>query len=106
MNTTKIDKLIENKSKEQSQAEWNAMIYLIFDNFKSKPAGKCDDGPFTCNYNTLLAKSSGYFNDKNKVAFEEFERSLSKFGLAWREERKCRIIEVKTKELLEKISLI
>ena len=106
MNTTNIDKLIEKKSKQQSETEWNAMMFLMFDFFKSNPAGKCDDGAFTCNYNTLLSKSSGYFNNKNKVAFGEFEKSLSKFGVAWREERKCRIIEVKTNELLEKVSLI
>jgi hypothetical protein len=106
MNTTNIDKLIAEKSKQQSESEWNALIFLLFEFFKMNPAGKCDDGPFTGSYNTLQSKSSGYFDNKNKVAFDDFEKSLMKFGAAWREERKCRHIEIKTKELLEKVSLI
>jgi hypothetical protein len=106
MNTTNIDKLIADKSSTQAEGEWNNLILHLYDFFVHQPAGKCDNGPFTCSYNTLQSKSSGYFDNKNKVAFDDFEKSLMKFGAAWREERKCRHIEIKTKELLEKVSLI
>lgn len=106
MNTTNIDKLIAEKSSTQAESEWKNLILHLYDFFVHQPAGKCDDGPFSHNYARITSRASGYFNDKNLLEFDSFEKALSKFAIAWREERKCRLIEDKTKELLEKVSVI
>lgn len=106
MNTTNIDKLIAEKSSKQAETEWTNFILHLYDFFVNQPAGKCDGGPFSHNYARITSRASGYFNDKNVVEFDDFGKALNKFAIAWREERKCRLIEDKTKELLQKISVI
>jgi hypothetical protein len=106
MNTTNIDKLIADKSSTQAEGEWKNLILHLYDFFVHQPAGKCDGGPFSHNYARIISRAAGYFNDKNALEFDSFEKALTKFGMTWREERKCRLIEDKTKELLEKVSVI
>lgn len=105
MTTTNIDKLIAEKSEQQALKEWHELLMHMYHFFKLNKCGD-NNGQFNYYYSSLQSKTSNFFQDENKEHFLAFEKLLFTFGKAWRSERKLRLINDKTKELVEKVSLL